>query len=273
MPIENSFIFFPSKYPEGDWDAQTRDEGGGQIRLSIEDREFTTSDGVKLHGWFCRPASVRVNEHEALQTPATLLWCHGNAGNITHRYDMIVLFMQMPLEVFIFDYRGYGRSEGKPSESGLYLDTRAAWTHLVCEGGLAAHRISILGKSIGAVPAIELATRVAPSSLIIDSAFTSLPDMAKAHMPFVPRFLLRTRMDSLGRIGQVACPKLFIHSQVDEIVPFELGRRLYEAAPMPKQFLQIEDAGHNDVHLAADGIYFRRIHEFVRSCVAPAVRE
>lgn len=268
MPLENSFIFFPEKYPEGDWDTRMRNTGDGQIGPLIEDCNFSTSDGVKLHGWFCRPARVRGEACEPVETLATLLWFHGNAGNITHRYNMIVPFMRLPLEVFIFDYRGYGRSEGKPSESGLYLDAQAAWTYLVNDRRTSRQRIVLLGKSLGAVPAIDLAAREEPPGVIIDSAFTSLPDMAKVYMRVpVPRFLLRTKMDSQRRIGRVGCPKLFIHSRSDEIVPYRLGRRLYEAASQPKQFLQIEDAYHNDVHLAPDGIYFKRIYQFLLECL------
>ena len=263
MPIENSFIFFPTTYPEGDWDTPMHGSDDGPL---VEDCEFHTSDGVRLHGWYCHPTGGK--EGDAAVTPGTLLWCHGNAGNITHRYEMIKQFTQLSLAVFLFDYRGYGRSDGKPSEAGLCMDAEATWAYLVEKRCIPAQQIVVLGKSIGAVPALDLASRRSPAGLIIDSAFTCLSDMARVHMPLAPRFLLRTKLDAIGRVGQVACPKLFIHSRADEIVPFELGQRLYQTAAEPKAFLPIEDMGHNDIHLATEGIYYERIHQFALHCMA-----
>src|SRR6185369_17276293 len=140
---------------------------------------------------------------------------------------------------FIIDYRGYGRSEGKPTEQGLYLDARAAWDYLTTERGVPSQRVIIFGKSLGGAPAIDLASHLEPGGLIVQSSFTSAADMAAVVMPLLPRVFLHTKMDSVTKISRVHCPKLFIHSRADEVVPFELGHRLYQVAPEPKLFYEV----------------------------------
>jgi fermentation-respiration switch protein FrsA (DUF1100 family) len=196
----------------------------------------------------------------------TLLWLHGNAGNISHRSEMIRALLQLTIQIFIIDYRGFGRSEGSPSEEGLYLDARAAWDYLINERGIPARNIVILGKSLGGAPAIDLAARVRPAGLIVQSTFTSIPDMAGTVIPFFPGFLLRTKMDSLGKVGRVSCPKLFIHSPADEVVPYQMGRRLYDAAPEPKQFYDVPAAPHNETWLAGGKGYLEALRSFIQSC-------
>jgi fermentation-respiration switch protein FrsA (DUF1100 family) len=266
MVFEESLIYFPSKYPDGYWEVDNIPSHEGEVVPKIEDCNFETSDGVKLHGWYCTPHRKSGGALVPVSADMTLLWFHGNAGNISYRYDMIRAFMRLPVRVFIMDYRGYGKSDGKPTEQGLYLDARAAWDYLVDERHEAPDRIIILGKSLGGAPAVDLATQVNSAGLIVQSSFTSAGDMAAAVLPFLPRAILRTRMDSLSKIGSVRCPKLFIHSQADEVVPYDLGRRLYEAASEPKQFHEVKGASHNSTYLDGGVSYFDALRSFIESC-------
>lgn len=266
MVFEDSLIYFPTKYPDGYWEVGEVPSREGDVVPKIEDCNFATSDGVMLHGWYCTPHLKSKGVLVPVSTEMTLLWFHGNAGNISYRYEMIRELMRLPVRVFIIDYRGYGKSDGKPTERGLYLDARAAWDYLVDKRHEAPERIIIFGKSLGGAPAVDLATQVEPAGLIVQSGFTSAGDMAAAVLPFLPRMLLRTKLDSLSKIAQVACPKLFIHSQADEIVPYELGRRLYDAAPEPKQFYDVEGSPHNSTYVVGGAPYFNALRSFIESC-------
>jgi len=265
MFFEDEFIYYPAKYPEGDWQVETFAREG-EIIPSIEDAYFQTSDGVKLHGWFCSPQKKTGGAMERVPAMMTLLWFHGNAGNLSHRYDMLRALIKLPAQIFIIDYRGYGRSEGAPSEEGLYLDARAAWEYLTAELGIAPDRIIIFGKSLGGAAAIDLAGKVEAAGLIVQSSFTSAADMAARIMPFIPRALIKTKMDSINKIASVRYAKLFIHSPTDEVVPYELGRRLFEAAGEPKQFYEVKGAGHNNTWLAGGKDYFEALRAFVEAC-------
>ncbi|MEW6210970.1 MAG: alpha/beta hydrolase [Acidobacteriota bacterium] len=265
MFFEDKFIYYPAKYPEGDWQIDDFAREGEVIPL-IEDCYFQTTDGVKLHGWFCSPQRKAGGAMERVQTAMTLLWFHGNAGNLSHRYDMLRALIKLPAQIFIIDYRGYGRSEGSPSEEGLYADARAAWDYLTAERGIAPEKIIIFGKSLGGAAAIDLAAKVEAAGLIVQSSFTSAADMAAQIMPFIPRALIKTRMDSINKIARVRCAKLFIHSPTDEVVPYELGLRLFETAPEPKQFYEVKRARHNDTWIAGGKDYFEALRTFVESC-------
>lgn len=268
MLLEDSFIYFPTRYPDGDWTPVLVPPRGGEAR--IEDCFFTAVDGVKLHGWYCAPQRQETGIVRSVDTKVVLLYFHGNAGNLTYRLDMIQLLVQIPVDVFIIDYRGYGKSEGTPTEEGLYGDADAAWRELTVTRGTHPDRIVIFGKSLGGAPAIDLARRVSAAGLIVQSSFTSAADMAEEVMPFVPRFLLRTKFDSIGKVHAVSCPKLFIHSPADEVVPYKLGRRLYDAAPPPKQFFEVPRAGHNETHIAGGRPYFDALRAFIDSCASRA---
>src|ERR1041384_559061 len=265
MAVEDKLIYFPSKYPDGFWDVDNIPSPKGSIVPKVENCYFKTSDGLRLHGWFCSPIHKGIDE-APIQSDMVMLWFHGNAGNITYRYEMIREMMELPVEVFIIDYRGYGKSEGTPTERGLYLDARAAWDYLTNTRGVPANRIIILGKSLGGAPAIDLATQVEPAGVIVQSSFTSARDMASSVLPFFPAVLLRTKMGSINKIANVHCPKLFIHSPADEIVPYKLGRRLYEAAPEPKQFYEVKGAPHNMTYLVGAKPYFEALRQFIESC-------
>lgn len=241
MFLEDSFIYFPEK--------------GGVGKSPGEDVTLTTSDGVRVHGWYVTNPAAKM----------TLLWFHGNAGNLEHRRDMLRELRELPANVLAIDYRGYGKSEGKPSEAGLYLDARAAYDWL--RARTAAENIVLLGKSIGAAPACELATRVPCAGLAVQSAFTSTPDLASRVLPLFPaRLFMKTKYDNLAKIGRIACPKLFIHSRGDEIIPFEMGERLYAAAAPPKEHLWVDGAGHNELWITHSREYYRRLAEFLARC-------
>jgi fermentation-respiration switch protein FrsA (DUF1100 family) len=195
-----------------------------------------------------------------------ILYLHGNAGNVTHRYDSITGLVTLPARVFIVDWRGYGKSEGSPSEQGLYRDARAAWRYLIERKGVRPEQIVLLGESVGGAPALQLATEVEPAGVILQGAFTSLPDMAREQFPFVPRFVVRTRMDNIGKIARVSCPKLILHAPADEVVPFAHGQRLFEAARPPKQFYVVEGAGHNDMDIVGGAAYLRTLGTFIAAC-------
>jgi hypothetical protein len=196
-----------------------------------------------------------------------LLFFHGNAGNVAYRYDLLRRLVTIPAQVLAVDYRGYGRSEGMPSEAGLYRDARAAWEFLSAARGVPAERIVIFGKSLGGAPAVDLASQVAPAGLVVQSSFTSIPDIAATLMPLIPRALIRTRMDSLAKIATVRCPKLFIHGSADEIVAYAMGRRLFDAAPGPKRFFDVPGASHNETHVVGGEAYLGALRDFVSECL------
>lgn len=272
MLFEDRFIYFPSKYPEGDWDVgRLQAARAGEPSAKIEDVWMTAADGVRLHGWYCTPPSQTDGEEQSSLSSSrmTLLWFHGNAGNLSHRYPVIEKLLKQKIAVFIIDYRGYGRSEGSPSEEGLYTDARAAWDYLAMERKVPPGNIIIFGDSLGGAVAIELATKVEAAGLIVQSSFTSIKDMAAEVMPFMPTFILRTRMDSINKIARVRSPKLFIHSPADELVPYRLGRRLFDAASWPKQFYEVQGASHNETDTTGGRAYFDAIGDFVRDIARP----
>jgi hypothetical protein len=228
-----------------------------QAGLSYETVEIVTEDGVKLHGWFLPAEKAR----------GTLLFFHGNAGNISHRLDSLKIFHELNLEVLIFDYRGYGRSEGEPTEKGTYRDAEAAWRYLTEQRGIPARNILFFGRSLGAAIAARMASRKEAIGLILESAFTSVPDMAANLYPFLPaRWLARFRYDTRAYLGSVSAPVLVVHSREDEIIPFENGRKLFTAAKGPKQFLELH-GGHNEGFLVNLDTYQEGLDEFIQSCL------
>lgn len=265
--FENKFIYFPSRFPEGNWQTDNLPARAGETVPAVEDCWLAASDGIKLHGWYAEPRKKVSDSLLPVAAEPLLLWFHGNAGNIADRYDMMRMLVQVPARIFIIDYRGYGKSDGSPSESGLYKDAQAAWDYLVTTRIITPDRIIIFGESLGGAIAIELATHVASAGLIVQSSFTSIADMAATVIPGFPSFLLRTKMNSIERIPRVRCAKLFIHSPADEVVPYRLGRRLFEAASEPKQFYEVAGAGHNETYIAGGQAYINAIREFTNSCL------
>ncbi len=229
------------------------------IGLRYESVWITTGDGVRLHGWYLPAEGERTTE----EAPATLLFLHGNAGNISHRLDSLRIFHRLGLSVLIFDYRGYGQSEGSPSEEGLERDTRAAWEHLTTVRGVAPESIVVFGRSMGAALAAGLAAQQRPAALIVESAFTSVPDLAAQHYWWVPaRSLARLRFDTREALARVRVPVLVVHSEDDEIVPFAHGEALYAAAGEPKSLLRLR-GDHNGGFLLSGDDYVLGLSRFL----------
>jgi fermentation-respiration switch protein FrsA (DUF1100 family) len=223
--------------------------------MDYEDVTLHTDDGVDLHGWFIpRPGARKV-----------ILFFHGNAGNISHRADSVSIFHRLGLNIFIFDYRGFGRSQGSISEQGLYRDARAAWKWLMVKKGFLPEEIILFGRSLGGVVAAKLASEVQPAGLILESSFSSARDAARAIFPLLSWIVLRRyEFNAAEYVKQAACPILVLHSRDDEILPYRLGRRLYDAAPQPKRFVELV-GGHNDGFLLSQPAYEQAISAFVSS--------
>jgi fermentation-respiration switch protein FrsA (DUF1100 family) len=223
------------------------------IGLDYETVRLTTSDGLGLVGWFVPYPRAR----------ATLLFLHGNAGNISHRLDSIRLFHQLGLAVFIIDYRGYGESGGRPSEDGTYRDATAAWEYLVGQRHLTPGEIVIFGRSLGGAVAADLAGRTQPAAVFLESTFVSVPDLAAKLYPWLPvRWLSRYRYDTGAKLASIPAPLLIAHSPDDEIIPYAQGRRLFELAREPKQFLKLR-GGHNGGFLVDREAYARAVDVFL----------
>jgi len=225
-----------------------------EMGLEFEDVYFSSSDGIRLNGWYI----------PARESKATILFCHGNAGNISHRIEVLYLFSKLGLNIFIFDYRGYGRSQGNPSEEGLYLDAQAAYKYLIEKRNLKEESIVVYGKSIGANVAVELCSKVKTAALISESAFTSALEMGKKIFPFLPlKWLISIKFDALSKIKDITVPKLIIHSKDDRIIPFKHGRKLFEAAPEPKEFYPMR-GGHNEALFLAKEDFVNKIDIFLQ---------
>ena len=228
MYLENSLTYVPTKYPAGNWQPTS---------IRVEDAEFTSADGTRLHGWYS----------EVPNAQAVVLFCHGNAGNISHRDDVIAVLKRMSVTVLMFDYRGYGKSEGSPHEAGVLADARAARKWLAERAKVAEQDIVLMGESIGGGIAVDLAAKDGARGLILEDTFTSLPDTAAYHYPWLPvRLLMRGRLNSLAIIKQYQGPLLMCHGDADTIVPFRFGQQLFAAANEPKEFLVHPGANHND---------------------------
>jgi fermentation-respiration switch protein FrsA (DUF1100 family) len=209
------------------------------IGLKYEDVRFDTADGERLHGWYVPAVNAR----------GVLLFFHGNAGNISHRLESIMIFNRLGLDVLIVDYRGYGRSTGKPTESGTYRDAQAAWNYLLGERQASPGQIVIFGRSLGGAVGAWLAAGLpaeqTPAAVIIESTFTSGADMARRLYPVYPaRLLTRLKYPVVDYAARLKCPALVVHSRNDEIIPFAMGRALYAAAPQPKEFIELR-GDHN----------------------------
>ena len=230
----------------------------GSLGLKYEELKLKTEDGASIHGWYVENAPG---------SPVMLV-SHGNAGNIGDRLDKLLLFRKAGASVLFYDYRGYGRSSGTPSEEGTYRDAEAAYRWLTAVKGAPPKRIVFYGESLGCAVAVELALRREAGGLIVESGFTSTEDMARVVFPFLPaRWLIRFRYDSLAKIPRVRCPVLVMHSPQDDIVPFSMGRKLFMAAPEPKTFFELK-GGHNEGFLDTGPAYEHAIRRFLASVAA-----
>lgn len=247
--IQGTLLFVPGELRYGD---------PSSIGLAYEEARLSTEDGESLQAWWVPRPDAR----------ATVLFFHGNAGNITTRLETIRTLHRLGLNTFIIDYRGYGESSGRPTEKGLYRDAETAWRYLISERGLPPGEIVLYGRSLGAAVAIWLAERVPEGALIAESGFTSVPEIGAHHYPYLPvRMLSRMQFDSLARIGNCRSPALIIHSRDDEIIPFSHGERLFDAAAEPKRFVELAGSHENSFVLSHE-TYSEAISDFVDAYVA-----
>jgi fermentation-respiration switch protein FrsA (DUF1100 family) len=238
--IEARSIFFPMKAVPS-------------VPLDVREPErvsLVTADGVTLDGWFLPGKAFK----------PVIFFLHGNAGHIGHRWNKLKMLALLETPIFILDYRGYGRSEGTPSERGLYRDAEAGYAELL-KRGYNPDKIVVYGESIGGAVAIELASKRPVRAVVVEDTFTSIPDVVRRSLPFIPPFLLQTQMNSLSRIGRVRAPVLIFHSRDDEIIPYAMGRQLYLEANEPKHFVELR-GGHNTAFLEDSQIYMKSLQEF-----------
>jgi fermentation-respiration switch protein FrsA (DUF1100 family) len=227
-PVEDALLFRPTAYPAGDW---TPPRG-------VEEAWFPAADGNRVHGWFAAAERPR----------AVVLYAHGNAGNVTDLRYVLELFRdRLNVSVLVFDYRGYGRSPGTPGEDGVLADARAARRWLAARTAVRETDVVLVGHSLGCGVAVDLAAKDGARGLVLESAASSLPDVAAAHVPLLPvRTLMRTRLDSVAKIPGYRGPLLQTHGDADRLIPYPLGRKLFDAANEPKWFVPVPGGGHND---------------------------
>ncbi len=251
---ENKIIYHPDKFPVGQWDTS-------RIPLPIQEVWFEAKDGVKLHGWYV--------PHEKAE--ASFLFYHGNAGNLSHRTENVFFLHHLKLNVFIFDYRGYGKSEGDPDEPGIRLDSQAAYDTLMAQPGVSARSLILFGRSLGGAFAAYIASQNPAAGLILESSFTNAKDMAGRMFPILPvGWFLSSELDALSAVAHLSVPKLFLHGTADTIIPYTLGRELYQGAAEPKEFYDITGAGHNNTIRVGGSDYFDKIKEFITRSTTPA---
>jgi fermentation-respiration switch protein FrsA (DUF1100 family) len=235
-------VYFPYRYPNGYWELRER--------FDAADVWLTTRDGVKLHGWWIAPPGARV----------ATLHLHGNGGNITHRGGHIRGLVAAGTALLLIDYRGYGKSEGWPTEKGLYADADAGYDYLI-QQGFAPNRIVVYGESLGTAVAVDLAARRPVVGVILEAPFTSASDIAARVLPVVGPLVMRS-YNTRARIGRVSAPIFILQGDRDEVIPFEMGQALYAAAPEPKQFWRVEGAHHSDIPEVAAPEYEARMRAF-----------
>jgi fermentation-respiration switch protein FrsA (DUF1100 family) len=242
--IDELLLFFPSRHPEGDW--QPAD-------LRFEDVWFTADDGVRLHGWLCACPNPR----------AIVLYAHGNAGNISHRAPLLKQLQdQLRVSTLMFDYRGYGRSAGSPSVTGVLKDVRAARKFLAEKTKVPETQLVLMGESLGGALVTHVAAEAPARALILESTFSSLKEVAEFHYGKLSWFVADGKLNSASQIGRYRGPLLQSHGDADRIIPFRLGRRLFDAANEPKTFITIAGGDHNDPP-SLD--YYQRLDEFIGS--------
>jgi hypothetical protein len=241
---EKGIVFFPDPVLIG----TPADYG-----LDYEEVFFAAADGVQLHGWWVPKPGAPL-----------LLWFHGNAGNISHRLENLkLLWKRVNVQVFIFDYREYGKSAGRISREGTYRDAAAAYRYVSQSRGVPGQEIILFGRSLGTALAVDLAVKEPCRALILESAFTNSQDMARLYAPFLFDWRPRVPYDNLGKIDKIRVPMLIIHGENDEIIPVDMSRRLFAAAPEPKELYIIPGAHHNDTYLVGGEAYFERLAAFI----------
>jgi fermentation-respiration switch protein FrsA (DUF1100 family) len=224
-----------------------------RLGLAYEAVTLSTSDGVRLAAWYVPAAEAR----------GTVLFCHGNEGNISHWLGPVETLHELGLNVLAFDYRGYGQSEGRPTEAGTHLDTESAWRYLVENRRVPAGELIILGRSLGGAVAAALAEKHPPAALILESTFTSLPDEGQDLLPFVPmRLLVRFDYNTLVRMHRIRCPVLVVHSRQDSLIAFKHAERLFDAAAEPKTLLELS-GGHDSAYVTSAELHRKGLEDFL----------
>ena len=245
--LETLLVFQPSPWEDRNW-AQLSG-------LPLEEVWLPVDEVVTIFGWFV----------EAAPTSPVLLWCHGNAGNVSHRVENMRQLYQRGFSLFIFDYRGYGRSTGVPSEVGLYQDALAAYDYLIHQRRIASERLILFGRSLGAAVAGEVAMKRPAPGLIVEGAFPSIQAMSDEHFWGVPaRWLMDVEFNLAGKVHALHVPLLVIHGERDSIVPMALGKQVFDAAHEPKRWYVVSGAEHNDVPFVGGEPYFREIDTFIQ---------
>jgi fermentation-respiration switch protein FrsA (DUF1100 family) len=246
--IDELLLFFPSKFPAGDWNPKD---------LQFHDVFFAAEDGTKLHGWYCPADNPR----------AVVLVSHGNAGHVASRAPWLRLLQtKTRVSVFMFDYRGYGRSEGTPTVAGVIQDATAARAKLCELAGVKNSELLLMGESLGGAVAVQLAADSPPRGLILQSAFSSLRDVADVHYPKLSWLVPRNKFNSVKQIVHYRGPLLQSHGSEDRTIPFSSGEKLFRAANEPKQFVTIEDADHNNWLTDA---YLKQLDGFLTRVTVP----
>ena len=249
MSLADRFVYFPTREHDGGTPAA--------IGLEYRDVYLRTGDGVRVHAWFVPGPSGAL----------PFLFLHGNAGNISHRLDKLVVLHQLGASVLLLDYRGYGLSEGEPDEPGTYRDADAAYEWLRREGGQPAPLV-VYGESLGGTIGTDLAARRPVAGLILESTPSSILAVARHHYPLLPLgLLLSARYDALAKIGAVSAPVLILHSTEDEIVPFAMAEEMFAAAQAPKRLVRLH-GGHNDGFLVSADTYRDALREFLHALPA-----
>lgn len=245
--FQHGKVFLPERFPNGVWNPTS-------YGLEVTDTWFPSEDGTLLHGWWVPHPRAR----------GTVLFCHGNSGSLAHQIEILRLFGRLRVNLFAFDYRGYGRSAGSPSEEGLFQDVRAAWDHVVDALGQSPEKTLIFGHSLGGAVAIDGALHRPAAGLIVQASFTDIKTMARALFPQLPlHWVARNQFRSIEKVGRLAMPKLFIHGTEDGSVPVHHGEALYEAAAAPKDLYLVSQAGHNDVHRHGGWTYLVKLSRFI----------
>ena len=245
--LERYFVFFP---------VQTLPTTPGDTNLTFEDVFFLSADQYWIHGWFI-PGTSKY----------TLLWFHGNGGNIGHRMEeILIMHHSLGINIFIFDYRGYGRSEGKPSEQGVYQDATAAIKYIQNRPEVDSDRIIYFGRSLGAAIAIHSASALPPAGMILVAPFTSLSDIASLKFPHLPlKWLTRNRYNTISKIQKVHTSLLIMHGDLDDVVPLTHSSRIFDTANQPKRLRVLVGAGHNDTHSINSYNYWNILKDFINT--------
>lgn len=246
--FQEKFVFLPGKTI-----FMTPDERD----LDYEEFWVEVPDGTKINGWFIKAKDAK----------ATLLFCHGNAGTISHRIESAEIFLELGLNVVLYDYRGYGRSPGKPCEKNTYEDTEAVWGYLTKEKNIPAEDLVILGRSMGGPIAANLAKNHQPKMCILESTFSSVPDVARFRFPIFPtKWLVTIHYPTVNYVQGINCPLLVVHSPDDEIIPFNMGEKIFEAANEPKEFLKLS-GGHNETYFECIDQYRDKLNDCFRKFI------